>query len=509
MTLGRILQGVHVSKMVQRGFGQAMQLQDIAVRAIQYDSRRVERNDVFVAIRGATVDGHKFIHDAVGRGAVAVVLEEDAEFPDAFFMHAGVTKIVVQDTRRVLATMARNFFGDPSRSLRLIGVTGTNGKTTTTHLIRSVLETSGERVGLIGTIGYHTGREEVEAIHTTPESVELNELLATMISGGCSSAVMEVSSHALSMRRVEGLEFAAAVFTNLTQDHLDFHGSMEGYFAAKQKLFDSLPESSWAVSNADDPYGARMISSTAGKRLTFGIDREADVVATKISGGLIGTTMEVNFRGAEQQVTSALIGRFNAENILAAYAVCAGLGVESTQIAQGIRNLTAVRGRFEQVRSPAGWMAVVDYAHTPDALEHCLKTIRELTSGSGNRVITIFGCGGNRDRTKRKVMGAVVARDSDIMIVTSDNPRNEDPATIIDEVLQGIPPGTSVRTEIDRRKAIEMGLALAQPGDVVLIAGKGHETYQIIGSRKEHFDDKEEVERYIARSSWKSTQRIS
>ncbi len=498
MKLGRILEGVHVSKMLHAKFGQMIQTHEIEIRAIQYDSRRVERSDLFVAIRGAAFDGHKFINEAVGRGAVAVVLEDDSMMPDALFIHAGVAKIVVGESRKALAIMAGNFYDHPSRKLRLIGVTGTNGKTTTTHLIRSILEAAGEKVGLIGTIGYHTGLDAVTAVHTTPESPELNRLLSTVVGNGCSCAVMEVSSHSLVMRRVDGLQFVAATFTNLTQDHLDFHGSMEEYYRAKKILFDGLSSDAWAVSNADDTQGRDIVSSTAGQCLFYGVHEGADVLGREISVGIEGTRMTVHYNNEDHAVSSPLIGRFNVENILAAYATCAGLGVQALDIRRGISSLEAVRGRFERIRLSDGSTAVIDYAHTPDALENCLSAISDLLAKGSGRVITIFGCGGNRDRGKRMKMGAIATEFSDITIVTSDNPRDEDPLMIIQNILSGVIPGKTVHVEMDRRKAIAYGLGLARRGDVVLIAGKGHETYQVIGQTKEHFDDREEVEKFMA-----------
>jgi len=478
-------------------FGQMIQTHDIEIRAIQYDSRRVERNDLFIAIRGSAFNGHKFVHDAIQRGAVAVVVEDDLAVPDAYCVHNAVAKIVVEQARVALAIMAGNFYDHPSRKLRLIGVTGTNGKTTTTHLIRSVFESTGERVGLIGTIDYQAGKGAIAASHTTPESLELNQLLSTMVANGCASAVVEVSSHSLIMQRVHGLQFAAATFTNLTQDHLDFHGSMEEYFRAKKILFDTLSEGAYAVSNLDDPYGRAIVSSTAGKSVFYGTNAPADVLGTAVSTEIDRTKATIRYEGKEQRVTSPLIGRFNASNILAAYATCVCFGIDGGDIARGIALLPGVRGRFERVRSPRGWTAVIDYAHTSDALENCLRSVRDLLGASGGRVITIFGCGGNRDRGKRGMMGSIASGLSDLTVITSDNPRNEEPHAIIHDVQQGVIAGKEVHVEVDRRKAISYGLSLARKGDVVVIAGKGHETYQIIGEAKHHFDDREEVEKFI------------
>ncbi|MFN0157763.1 MAG: UDP-N-acetylmuramoyl-L-alanyl-D-glutamate--2,6-diaminopimelate ligase [Bacteroidota bacterium] len=498
MTLSEVLAGVTVSKMFQTMYGRMVVTHEVEVTGIQYDSRNVERGQMFVAIRGGNNDGHRYIQNAIGNGAKVVVMEDDAALPDSLFMHAGVVKAVVPDARKALALMSANFHKHPSRALQLIGVTGTNGKTTTTSLIKSIIETGGKTAGLIGTIEYRIGEETLPSTHTTPESLELNQLLATMVKKGCSATVMEVSSHALALYRVHGLTFAAATFTNLTQDHLDFHGSMESYFTAKHMLFQSLNESAGAVTNADDSYGRKMIEGTRAQTISYSLGGVADVVAENVHLGVRGTRFDVRYKGTRHQVDSRLIGRFNVQNILAAYATCIVLGIPDEQIIKGIANLSAVRGRFEQIVSPAGWTAVVDYAHTPDALENCLRAIREiLPADKDGRIITVFGCGGDRDRGKRPKMGSIASTMSDITIVTSDNPRTEDPEAIIREVLGGVKPGAVIHTEQDRRKAIVKALEMARADDVVLIAGKGHEEYQIIGTTKNRFDDREEVERFI------------
>jgi UDP-N-acetylmuramoyl-L-alanyl-D-glutamate--2,6-diaminopimelate ligase len=346
------------------------------------------------------------------------------------------------------------------------------------------------------------GEETVPATHTTPESLELHQLFAEMVAKGCSAAVMEVSSHSLAMHRVYGLDFSVGVFTNLTQDHLDFHGSMDQYFEAKQRLFDGMTSSSFAVLNSDDNYGARIAERSKAKKLTYGISSPADIRARVVELNVRGATFEVERDGVSATVSSSLTGRFNVSNILAAYSTGIAFGVEEQKIIEGIRQLKVVRGRFEQIISPKGWTAVVDYAHTPDALENCLKTVHDiLPKDEGGRVITVFGCGGNRDRGKRPIMARIATELSDVIVITSDNPRNEDPQAIIDEIFTGVIKGKEVRTEIDRRKAIRMALDLARAGDVVLIAGKGHEDYQVIGDTKHHFDDREEIERFIRATS--------
>jgi UDP-N-acetylmuramoyl-L-alanyl-D-glutamate--2,6-diaminopimelate ligase len=409
-----------------------------------------------------------------------------------------VTKIVVPDSRKALAIIAANYYNHPSRRLELIGVTGTNGKTTTTHLLKSILEVSGERVGLIGTIEYKIGDEVIHATHTTPESLELNQLLASMVEKGCTAAVMEVSSHALAMHRVYGLAFAAATFTNLTQDHLNFHGSMEGYFRAKKMLFDGLSSSAVAITNADDHYGREIVGGTQAKTISYSTVDDADVEARDIHLDVRGSSFTVLHNGSRHNVTSVLTGRFNIANMTAAYATGLGLSIAEMNILSGIAAMKSVRGRFEQIVSPRGWTAIVDYAHTPDALENCLRTVHDLLpSTRTSRIITVFGCGGNRDRGKRPKMGDIATTLSDITILTSDNPRTEDPRAIIEEIKTGIAKGKEVYTEVDRRKAIVLGLGFARSGDVVVIAGKGHEDYQVIGDARSHFDDREEVESYI------------
>jgi UDP-N-acetylmuramoyl-L-alanyl-D-glutamate--2,6-diaminopimelate ligase len=498
MTLSRLLEGVPVSKMFQTVFGQMVVTHEIEVTGIHYDSRRVGLGNVFVAIKGGTTDGHRYITDAVTRGAKIVVVEDDTAMPDSFFMHTGVVKVVVPDTRKALAQMAANYFDHPSRKLRLIGVTGTNGKTSTTYFIKSILEAHGEKTGLIGTIEYRIGEEVLPATHTTPESLELQRLLAHMVERGCSAVAMEVSSHALALQRVHGINFRAAIFTNLTQDHLDFHGTMEEYFRAKKMLFDGLSSDATAITNVDDPRGKAIVADTQGRVLTYGTTPAADVRASDVSVSLAGSQFTVSYQQQARAVRMPLIGRFNVQNALAAYAVGVALGIDREQIAAGLGRVTAVPGRFQHIVSPDGWIAVVDYAHTPDALANCLRTIHDImNAGRRGHIITVFGCGGDRDKGKRPLMGRVATELSDITVITSDNPRSEDPEAIVREIQAGCLADKTVYTEVDRRKAIAFALGLARAGDVVLIAGKGHETYQIIGDKRVHFDDREEVESFI------------
>ncbi len=497
MKLARLLDGVAVSKLFQTTFGRMVVTHDVEVHSIQYDSRKIVAGDCFVAIAGATSDGHQFIQSAVANGAKVVVMENDGFLPDSYFMHAGVVKIIVSDSRKTLALMAGNYFEHPTRKMTVIGVTGTNGKTTTTHIMKSILEARGERVGLVGTIEYDLGNAVLPATHTTPESLELNQMFARMVEAGCTSVSMEVSSHALHQSRVYGFEFAAGVFTNLTQDHLDYHRTMEGYFEAKKILFDALDVSAVAITNGDDGWGPRLVSSTKAKVVSYGIDSPADVQATNVQLRIDGTHMNVKYKGETTEVQSPLVGRFNAYNALAAFTASAALGMENKAIKRGIELLKPVRGRFERLQSKKGWTAIIDYAHTPDALEKCLQTLHDvMPKERRGRIITVFGAGGDRDKTKRPLMGTVVGELSDVVIVTSDNPRTEDPEKVIDEILTGISKKSSVIREADRKKAIHEATRMGKPGDVILVAGKGHEEYQVVGNEKVHFSDREVIEEF-------------
>jgi len=498
MDLSQVIEGMPIAKMFQTMFGKMVVTHEVKVAGIQYDSRKVGRDDLFVAIRGLATDGHRFITNAVSNGAKTVILEDDAAIPDSYFMHAGVVKIVVRDSRKALAIAAANFYNKPGAGLNIIGITGTNGKTTTSYLVKSVLEAQGERVGLVGTISYLAGNETIPATHTTPESLELHQLFGTMRQKGCTSVVMEVSSHSLVMQRVFGIDFRAGVFTNLTQDHLDFHGTMEKYFEAKKSLFSSLSAKSIAVTNLDDPYGRTMVEGTHGDTVTYSLDKAASVQGKNLHLGFDETSLEVVREGSSRTLTTSLIGRFNVHNVLAAYAAGVGLGISDATIVRGIENTRPVRGRFEQIVSSRGWTAIIDYAHTPDALDNCLRAINDIrkTRDSG-RIITVFGCGGDRDKTKRPLMGRIASAASDVTIVTSDNPRTEDPDQIISDITPGIEAKKHLHVEPDRRRAIKHALTLANEGDIVLIAGKGHEDYQVVGTSKYHLDDREEVESFI------------
>ncbi|HTP12866.1 MAG TPA: UDP-N-acetylmuramoyl-L-alanyl-D-glutamate--2,6-diaminopimelate ligase, partial [Bacteroidota bacterium] len=440
MKLSALLEGVQVTKMFQLVYGRMVVTQDIDIQKIEYDSRKVGPRDCFVAIHGTGTDGHNFVGAAIERGASVVVLENDGVLPDSYFMHAGTAKIVVPDSRKALAILSANYYGHPSKAMKLVGVTGTNGKTTTTHLVRSIFEAAGVKTGLIGTIEYRVGDTVIPATHTTPESLELNALFADMRRQGCTAVSMEVSSHALHQSRAYGLAFDAGVFTNLTQDHLDYHGTMDAYLQAKKILFDSLASSAYAVTNIDDPNGSAIVGTTHAARLTYSATKQADVRAEKIDLRIEGTRFTAVHDNESTTISSPLVGRFNVYNMLAAFSAGIALGIPKETIRKGIERIQSVRGRFERISSPDGWTVIVDYAHTPDALEKCLLTIHDvLPSKNRGKIITVFGAGGDRDKAKRPLMGAVAGKLSDTIVVTSDNPRTEDPASILDDIIKGLP----------------------------------------------------------------------
>jgi UDP-N-acetylmuramoyl-L-alanyl-D-glutamate--2,6-diaminopimelate ligase len=497
MKLSQLIDGVAVAKMFQTVYGAMVQTHDVEIRTIRYDSRKAEAGDLFVAIRGLQSDGHRFVHEVIRKKVKAIVVEDDAVVPDSLCMHEGVVKIVVSDTRRALSRMSANFFGHPSRECMVIGVTGTNGKTTTTYLLASIAEAAGGKAGLIGTIEYRIGDKVITATHTTPESYELQRLLRQMVDAGCTAIVMEVSSHALEQHRVDDVRFASAVFTNLTQDHLDYHRTMEEYFAAKRRLFLMLDGAGSAITNIDSEHGRAMVEGCRGTVTTYGVSREADVAARDIRATMRGTSFRVTIGGDEQEIDSPLVGKFNVSNMLAAYACAYAVRFEKSVIKAGIERVSGIRGRFETIESPRGWIAVVDYSHTPDALENVLRAVREVKAPHA-RVTTVFGCGGDRDKVKRPLMGRIAQTLSERIVVTSDNPRTEDPEAIIDEIMKGVDTTGDVQREPDRRRAIEAALGKADHDDVILIAGKGHETYQVLGDRRIHFNDREIVEEWIA-----------
>ncbi|MEO7192869.1 MAG: UDP-N-acetylmuramoyl-L-alanyl-D-glutamate--2,6-diaminopimelate ligase [Vicinamibacterales bacterium] len=467
--------------------------QDAAVTTVSHDSRSTGKGSVFVAIPGERADGARFAADAIARGALAIVAESPA--PPG----GTVPWLRTTSARLALAELSAICYGQPSEHLSIIGVTGTNGKTTTTYLLAAVFDAAGLPCGRLGTVTFRVGpssSDERDASHTTPEASEVQRLLRTMVDRGCKACAMEVSSHALALHRVAHLRFAAAVFTNLTRDHLDFHHDMQQYFAAKRRLFEMLPAGAPSVINLDDPRGAELAASQS-RPVTYAIDRPADVHATSIQSSLEGLRFIADTPRGAVHIQSPLIGRPNVYNILAAVGVAVALDLPLSAIEEGIASLAHVPGRFQTVSREADDIrVVVDYAHTDDALKNLLETMRPLAPG---RLITVFGCGGDRDRSKRPLMGAVAGRLSDVVVLTSDNPRSEDPERIIDEIMRGLSPtpepggprraGPTCLTVIDRRAAVEQAVRMASPGDLVLIAGKGHEKYQIIGDRTLPFDD--------------------
>jgi UDP-N-acetylmuramoyl-L-alanyl-D-glutamate--2,6-diaminopimelate ligase len=461
------------------------------VAGVEYDSRRIREGSLFVAFRGGTTDGNRYLSQAVAQGARAIVTDSAAGFAAAT-AHPGLAVVEVTHGRRALAAVARNFFSHPEEQLKLSGVTGTNGKTTTAFLLEAMLRNCGRKTVLAGTIEYHAAGRVFPAPHTTPESRDLLELFHEGVEGGATEAVMEVSSHALDQERIAGLHFDVAIFTNLTRDHLDYHGSMENYFAAKLKLFDGSLGSPprVAILNQDDAYGATLKFHARGPLIyTYGL-HEGDFRAERLQMEPSGMRFAMVTPFGEVPVVTRLTGGVNVYNLLAAGAAASARGLTLDQVAQGAASLDFVPGRFQSVDCDQDFAVVVDYAHTDDALRNIIAVAREFVSGRRGRVITMFGCGGDRDRTKRPLMGRAAGAGSDVVVLTSDNPRGEDPLAIIEQVLPGLSDASvPVIVEPDRRQAIELAIAQARPGDLVLLAGKGHEKTQTIGDRVIPFDD--------------------
>jgi UDP-N-acetylmuramoyl-L-alanyl-D-glutamate--2,6-diaminopimelate ligase len=460
-------------------------LATLEVSGLAYDSRKVKPGGVFFAFAGAHTDGARFALDAVSKGAVAVVSEAAAppDFP--------VPWLQVPHGRRALAVAAHALFREAAESAYLTGVTGTNGKTTTAWLIDAVLRAIGEATALIGTVTYRLGDQLLPAPNTTPESLDIYHLLQRLAEAGGRYLTMEVSSHALALGRVHGIHYRTAVFTNLTQDHLDFHGTMEAYYEAKNLLFSAerAQPPFWAVLNADDPYASRVPLAPQTEAIQFGLNQTADLRAVNVETGFQGIFFDAEYRGKRLPLRSPLLGDFNIHNLLAAYGTCLSYGLDRHAIHDALANATAVPGRFERVDAGQPFAVVVDYAHTPDALVNLLRSARKLKP---IRVLTVFGCGGDRDRTKRPRMAEAAASLSDFVVLTSDNPRSEDPLQIMNDALVGLQRFQTPRIlEVDRREAIHRAIRMADPGDIVLIAGKGHETYQIFADHTIHFDDRE------------------
>ncbi len=460
------------------------------VTGLAENSKKTQPGDLFVCIPGAKADGKTYAKEAVEMGASALVVEgEKLDGVD-------VPQMVVPDSREALARLAHAFFQNPSKAVKVIGVTGTKGKTTTTYLLRSILQTAGEKTGLIGTISYQVGSKVYDAPNTTPSALSIVELLDEMRRQGCSFAVMEVSSHALELKRVLGVEFKGAVFTNLGRDHLDFHKDFAHYFLAKRRLFTEFKTLKARTVNADDAYGKKLLTELKSKAKGYGLKTKCAYKATRVE--LEPGRSRFQVQGKKFEVP--LSGQFNIYNSLAAISVLKEMGFSWQVLQEGLRQAPPVPGRFEEVSAGQDFTVIVDYAHTPDSLQQALIEARILLGNKrGRQLISLFGCGGDRDKTKRPLMGEISARLADVTVVTSDNPRTEEPKAILDEILKGIPANQmhnghrKVWAEVDRRDAIRMALSLAKKGDLVLIAGKGHETYQVIGDQKQHFDDRETV----------------
>lgn len=463
---------------------------DTDVKAVCYDSRKVEKGDLFVCITGFQTDGHKYAKSAIEKGASVIVAEHMADGME----DNDVTVVLTDNTRKAQAYISAAYYDHPSEKINVIGVTGTNGKTTTTYLIKTIYDSLGYKTGVIGTIGNMIGDKKLHADRTTPESLELQELFAEMAENGVTNAVMEVSSHSLSLDRVAGVKYSTAVFTNLTQDHLDYHKTMENYMKAKGILFTMAEK---AVINIDDKAGEYMKSVSSGKVMTTGIDREdADLRAENISITAEGVSYTLDYEGKQYPVKLNIPGRFSIYNSLGAIGACLMNGVAMEDIIKGLSLNKGVPGRFQSVPNNLGITVIVDYAHTPDGLENILETAHEFAKG---RIITVFGCGGDRDRTKRPLMAEIVGKLSDFAIITSDNPRTEDPNAILDDVEVGmVPTKCPYHKIVDRREAINEAVRMAEKDDVVIIAGKGHEDYQIFADRTIHFDDVEEVNRAVS-----------
>jgi UDP-N-acetylmuramoyl-L-alanyl-D-glutamate--2,6-diaminopimelate ligase len=460
---------------------------DMPVKDVQIDSRNVSRGSVFVAVKGSAVDGHNFISKAVAQGAVAIVCET---LPDD--RTDTITYIQTTDSAEAAGQMAHNFFESPSEQFKLVGITGTNGKTTIATLLYKLFTGLGYTCGLVSTVENVIAGNIVPSTHTTPDAVSLNGLLKKMKDAGCSHVFMEVSSHAVHQKRIAGLKFAGALFSNITHDHLDYHKTFDEYIKSKKAFFDGLPSGAFAITNLDDKRGAVMLQNTAAKKLTYSLRTVADFKGKILENSLTGLLMTIN----DTEVHFRLIGEFNAYNLLAVYGAAISLGEDKSEVLQVLSNLTGAEGRFDySISQKEKVIGIVDYAHTPDALLNVLATIKKLRTGD-EKVITVVGCGGDRDKTKRPVMGEVACEHSDKVIFTSDNPRSEDPMAILDDIEQGL--NTAAKRKAlfisDRKQAIKTALELAQPLDIVLVAGKGHEKYQEIKGVKHHFDDKEVLE---------------
>lgn len=475
MKLTEIIQPVTLTETVE--------CTDLDITGIQMDSRLIEPGQLFVAVRGTQTDGHAYIDKAIEKGAVAVVCEQIPEV-----RQPGVTYLSTPDTEDAVGKLATTFYGDPTSKLDLVGVTGTNGKTTIATLLYDMFRHFGYKVGLLSTVCNYIDGEAIPTDHTTPDPITLNRLLGRMADEGCKYAFMEVSSHSVAQKRIGGLKFAGGIFTNLTRDHLDYHKTVENYLKAKKAFFDGLPKTAFALTNADDKNGMVMVQNTRAKVATYSLRTLCDFKGKVLEDGFEGMLMDIN----QREVNVQFIGRFNASNLLAVYGAACLLGKQPEEVLIALSMLRPVSGRFDALRSPKGYTAIVDYAHTPDALENVLNAIQEVLDGRG-KVITVVGAGGNRDKGKRPLMAQEAVKQSDKVIITSDNPRFEEPQDIINDMLAGVSKEdmSRVLAIVERKEAIRTACMLAQPGDVILVAGKGHENYQDVKGVKHHFDDKE------------------
>ena len=490
MTIGELIKEIEVLRIVG---DTAKEIADI-----QFDSRRVGEGSLFVAQVGTAADGHTYIEQCVAKGAVAVVLEKEEYIKDD-----GACYILVKNSDEALGKMAHCWFGKPSASLRLVGVTGTNGKTTTATLLYQLFKSLGHKVGLLSTVVNYIDDEAVAATHTTPNALELNALLAQMVAAGCTHAFMEVSSHAIAQERIAGLKYAGALFTNLTRDHLDYHKTFDNYRDTKKRLFDRLDKEAFAITNIDDKNGLVMTQNCRSRVLTYSTHSMADFRGKILEEGFDGMLLRVQstLGVVNTEVFVPLVGRFNVSNLLLIYGTAVALGEDAMEVLRILSGLQPVNGRFETIRSPKGWTAVIDYAHTPDAVENVLKTINEIVAANVGKqsapaqVITVVGCGGNRDKGKRPIMAKSAYQLSTQLILTSDNPRDEEPHAILQDMAAGLTNEELRHTLIieDRESAIKTACTLARQGDVILVAGKGHEDYQIVKGVKHHFDDHEVV----------------
>lgn len=473
---------------------------DVNVHAIQFDSRKVEAGDLFVAQAGTAVDGHTFIPSCVEKGASVIVLDNSQYLADT---KDGVTYVLVKNSEQALGLLAYQWYGRPSEKLTLVGVTGTNGKTTIATLLYEMVRAMGYKAGLISTVVYYVDGTAYPSTHTTPDALALNALLAQMVEAGCRYAFMEVSSHSIAQERIAGLQFAGAMFTNLTRDHIDYHKTFDNYRDTKKRLFDGLRKEAFAVTNADDKNGLVMTQNTRAKVFTYSTQSMADHRGKILEEGFDGMLLSID----GQEVFVPLVGRFNVSNLLCIYSAALCLGFEKTEVLRILSALKPVNGRFETIHSPKGWTAIIDYAHTPDAVENVISTINEIlhpqtlkpSNSQTAKLITVVGCGGNRDKGKRPMMAQIAKRGSTQLILTSDNPRDEEPADILKDMTDGLTEDELRSTLVieDRAAAIQTACTLAQKGDVILVAGKGHEDYQIIKGVKHHFDDHEIVRKYI------------